>query len=101
MCCPVDVEPRQHLQKACVVAGWVGFTLPIAAVKGCTFAEFNYALEALQNAQRTKRAQTAKQSSQAHRSQGEAELRSAFTREEAAAGCSDIDDEDTGDAGEL
>lgn len=59
-------------------------------------------LDALNSAQRAKHAAAAKD----HRKGGhraphsDAQLRSAFTREDAAAGCADIDDQDEVDAGQ-
>ena len=94
---------NRHCNLLYLCTGWGGFTVPEAAIKGCTYPEFDYALQALHNTQRAKHAQHAKQSKQLERhnkQQDEAELRSAFTREEAAAGCADIDDEGHGDTGQ-
>lgn len=87
---------------ACVVAGWRGFSLPEPVGKGCIFAEFNYALQALRS---SKHAQTAKQASQSSwnsRQQEDTQYRPAFTRMDAADGCADADehDEDHEDAGQ-
>ena len=73
------------------------FTIPAPSVAGCAFAEFDYALKQRQSSQQAKRGANA----QAAASSGgnkEPQLASAFTREEAVAGC-DVDEED-GDAGE-
>ncbi|DBA99076.1 hypothetical protein WJX77_009045 [Trebouxia sp. C0004] len=70
--------------------GALGCTLgsiPPPTVSGCTFAEFNYALKLLQSSRQAEPREVA--TTRGHK---EAQLRSAFTREEAAAGCADLDD---------
>ena len=98
--CVLAAIVAHHASRFCD-SGWSGFTVPPAAVKGCTYAEFNYVLDALNSAQRGKHAAAARDSGiVAHRAhQSEAQLRSAFTREDAAAGCADLDDQDEVDAG--
>ena len=59
---------------------------------GCTFAEFSYALKKLHSSQPTNQTKAARELT--GRSNKEPQLASAFTREEAAAGCADLDDEE-------
>ncbi|KAA6428176.1 MAG: condensin-2 complex subunit H2 [Trebouxia sp. A1-2] len=68
-------------------------TIPAPTVSGCTFAEFNYALKLLQSSQQAQRLAAVRQMATT-RGHKEAQLGSAFTREEAAAGCADLDDEE-------
>ena len=78
-------------------AGGTSYTIPAPSVSSCAFAEFNYALKQLQSSQQTKPAALARQAASSRASK-EPQLGSAFTREEAAAGCA-VDEEDD-DAGE-
>ncbi|KAL0054533.1 hypothetical protein WJX82_010399 [Trebouxia sp. C0006] len=68
-------------------------SIPPPTVSGCTFAEFNYALKLLQSSQQAQRLAAAREVATT-RGHKEAQLGSAFTREEAAAGCADLDDEE-------
>ena len=74
-------------------AGCTLGTIPLPTVSDCTFAEFNYALKLLQSSQQAQRLAAVREvaTTRAHK---EAQLGSAFTREEAAAGCADLDDEE-------
>lgn len=74
-------------------AGCTLGTIPAPTVSGCTFAEFNYALKLLQSSQQAQRLAAVRQMATT-RGHKEAQLGSAFTREEAAAGCADLDDEE-------
>ena len=78
-------------------AGGTSYTIPAPSVSSCAFAEFNYALKQLQSSYQTKPAALARQAASS-RGNKEPQLASAFTREEAAAGCA-VDEEDD-DAGE-
>lgn len=74
-------------------AGCALSTIPAPTVSGCTFAEFNSALKMLQSSQQAQRKAAAKEVATA-RGHVEAQLGSAFTREEATAGCAELDDEE-------
>lgn len=80
-----------HLQLL-ATAGGTSYTIPAPSVLSCAFAEFNYALKQLQSSQQTKRPAPAREAASSKDSK-EPQLASAFTREEATAGCA-VDEED-------
>ncbi len=82
-----------------ICAGCAFGSIPPPQVSGCTFAEFNCALKMLQSSQQAQQVAAAREVATAT-SNKEAQLQSAFTREEATAGCAELDDEEDY-AGEL
>lgn len=92
----VITKRRLHL---CLLAtaGGITFTIPAPSLAGCAFAEFDYALKQRQTSQQAKKSASA-QAAASSRGSKEPQLASAFTREEAVAGC-DVDEEDD-DAGD-
>lgn len=67
--------------------------VPAPSVSSCAFAEFNYALRQLQSGQQAKWAAPARHAAMS-RGNKELQLASAFTREEATAGCAHDEEED-------
>ena len=70
-----------------------GATSSAPSVSSCAFAEFNYALKQLQSSQKGKQAAPAWEAASGRGSK-ELQLASAFTREEATAGCAVDEDND-------
>ncbi|KAL3132422.1 hypothetical protein ABBQ32_008980 [Trebouxia sp. C0010 RCD-2024] len=68
-------------------------TIPAPSLSSCAFAEFNYALKQLQSRQQARRAAPARLGAMG-RGNKEPQLASAFTREEATAGCAADEEED-------
>lgn len=74
-------------------AGHMLSTIPAPSLSSCAFAEFNYALKQLQSRQQARRAAPARLGAMG-RGNKEPQLASAFTREEATAGCAADEEED-------
>ena len=87
---------RRHL-RLLATAGGTSYPIPAPSVSSCAFAEFNYALKQLQSNQQAKPAALAREAASG-RGGKEPQLASAFTREEATAGCAvDVEDDDAGE----